>query len=312
VYASPTAPWHNTAALPQENAAFEAFYRAQGVVPEVRPPPPPPSPHRLSVRPRGCVLRGLPTAGGMQAVYCAKYCSQPRITSPVCGAEGRSQPRATARQAGGQAVRCAKGHGPGQAEWDAFLASCRSPLPVCFRVPAGPAAARIGALLRGDAWALEGRAVLPTRGAVLSFCLASFRGGCHRETDRGECHRRHRRHASPAPTRDASTGVTTPLAGARPAGGGGHAPLRAAGARGGGLAARRLRLGDQRTAGAHPQGEKTHTARRAPLWEARVTPLTLARIRKVHTCTCAAPTRRPRAHPRSGGTTQQTQTYSET
>ena len=42
VYVSPTAPWHNTAALPQENAAFEAFYRAQGVVPEVRPPPPPP------------------------------------------------------------------------------------------------------------------------------------------------------------------------------------------------------------------------------------------------------------------------------
>lgn len=28
-------------------------------------------------------------------------------------------------------------------EWDAFLAAARSPLPVCFRVPAGPAKARL-------------------------------------------------------------------------------------------------------------------------------------------------------------------------
>eukprot|EP01052_Picozoa_sp_SAG31_P033401 SAG31_NODE_3767_length_3902_cov_1.591375_6_plen_222_part_00 len=41
-------------------------------------------------------------------------------------------------------------------EWDHFLSACRAPLPICFRVLPGPAAARLQQMLRTDSWALDG------------------------------------------------------------------------------------------------------------------------------------------------------------
>ena len=52
-------------------------------------------------------------------------------------------------------------------EWDAFLAAARTPLPVCFRVAAGPSQARLEGMLRVDAWGLDGQTVAdPTADAA--------------------------------------------------------------------------------------------------------------------------------------------------